>query len=82
MADTRHHRDPPQPQTISYRVVVEKDGEVSACDVLSDNEAEVARKSCARSLGMVFAPVLGCEGAPVRTATTVTFKTEQTRLSD
>jgi protein TonB len=75
--------------TVSYRFVVEKDGSVSSCEVLSDTE-EVstdaggpggpAAQACAQSPGQSFEPITGKDGAPVRSVTTVTFKIERTVL--
>lgn len=76
---------------VSYRFVVEKDGSVSSCEVLSDTEAvrtaageqvSPAAQACAKIPDRDFSPLTDSNGQPVRSVTTMTFKTERTQLSD
>ena len=87
--ETSH--DLPPVMTVSYRFVLEKDGTVSSCEVLADTEelpdaagapVRPAAQACAKIPDLHYRPMTGKDGAPVRSQTTVTFKTERSELSD
>ena len=76
---------------VSYRFVVEKDGSVSSCEVLSDSEpvsgpggkmVSPGAAACANIPKSAISPMTDKDGQPVRSVTTMTFKTERTQLSD
>lgn len=77
-----HDSSLPPVMAVSYRVVVEKDGSVSSCEVLSDTVQNVAQKACASIQGRTFEVMRNASGAAVRSATTLTEKIERTELPD
>jgi len=72
----------PPIMTLTYRFVVEKDGTVSSCEVLSDSVGRLGDKACANTSKLILDPMQGKDGSAVRSATTMTFDTQRVQLSD
>ena len=71
----------PPAASLRYRFVVEKDGNVSGCQVLEAPPEVPMDAMCSGFSKRSFAPNLGEDGLPVRTEVTVTMKNEH-RLLD
>ena len=70
------------PASLVYRFVVEKNGEVSSCQVLESSKESAAEALCNGSRELILLPSVGENGLPVRTEVTVTMKNEHRILPD